>query len=294
MKKFKKKGGLRVHSGFHKNSKPELPLVTIITVCLNSERYLEQTIQSVINQTYNNIEYIIIDGGSADETLDIIKKYDYVIDYWVSEKDKGIYDAMNKGIELSSGDLVGFINSGDYYYPDCIKEVVNSWNSKKRSADILFGNIEIFDEVETGLRWNIYTNVKLSKLLFRNIIYHPSCFVKRSMFHKYGKFDLKFAVLADYDFALRLYLKNAKFQHIHRILAVQRLGGVSSQLNIYRNIEYFLIQTKNKISLTYRLWRFFVGFLIFVKTYFYKIVKIILGPKFVRELKKRKLVRKKY
>ena len=113
------------------------------------------------------------------------------------------------------------------------------------------------------------------------------------MFHKYGKFDLKFAVLADYDFALRLYLKNAKFQHINRILAVQRLGGVSSQLNIYRNIEYFSIQTKNNVFLAYRLWRFFIGFLIFVKMYFYKIVKMFLGPKFVRKLKKRKLVRKK-
>lgn len=293
MKNLNKEGALCVRNGFQKNSEAARPLVSIITVCLNSKKYLEQTIQSVINQTYDNIEYLVIDGGSTDGALDVIKKYHHIIDHWLSEPDKGIYDAMNKGTELSSGDLVAFINSGDYYHdPDSVRDVVEFWNSNESHADFLYGNIELFDEVETGLRWNISTDVPLSKLVFGNIIFHPSCFVRRTMFQKYGKFDIKLPVLADYDFALRLYLKNAKFQHIDQVLAVQRLWGVSSQLDMYRNIEYFLVQTKNKVFLPYRLWRFFVGLLIFVKMCLHKTLRIFLSPKIIRALKKRKLVKK--
>ena len=107
-------GGLRTQCYF-KNSLENKPLVTIITVVFNGEAYLEETIQSVINQTYDNVEYIIIDGGSTDGTLDIIKKYENQIDYWISEKDHGIYDAFNKGISLAQGTLVGIQNADDYF-----------------------------------------------------------------------------------------------------------------------------------------------------------------------------------
>jgi len=112
------------------------------------------------------------------------------------------------------------------------------------------------------------------------------------MFQKYGKFDIKFTVLADYDFALRLYLKNAKFQHIDQVLAVQRLGGVCSRLDRYRNVEYFLVQTKNNVFLLYRVWRFFMGLLIFTKMCLHKTLRIFLSPTIIRELKKRRLMKK--
>jgi len=116
-------GGLRTQ-GYFKQSYPDKPLISIITVVFNGEKYLEETIQSVINQSYDNVEYIIIDGGSTDGTVDIIKKYEGQIDYWVSEKDKGIYDAMNKGCVLALGDGINFLNAGDWYNGDVINSKI--------------------------------------------------------------------------------------------------------------------------------------------------------------------------
>lgn len=112
-------GGLRTR-GYFKQSYEEKPLISIITVVFNGEKYLEETIQSVINQTYDNVEYIIIDGGSTDGTLEIIKKYEDYIDYWVSEKDKGLYDGLAKGFKLATGDILGYINAGDYYHKEAL------------------------------------------------------------------------------------------------------------------------------------------------------------------------------
>lgn len=105
------------------------PLISIITVVYNGEKYLEQTIQSVINQTYKNIEYIVIDGGSTDGTLDIIKKYEEHISYWVSESDKGLYDAMNKGIGVAKGELIGMINSDDWYELEAVEIMAEAYKN---------------------------------------------------------------------------------------------------------------------------------------------------------------------
>jgi len=119
----KGEGGLRT-KGFFKTSTPDKPLITIITVVFNGETHLEETIQSVINQTYDNVECIIIDGGSTDTTLDIITKYEDQIDYWISEKDNDIYDAMNKGLMLAMGDIVGIINADDWYERESIEKSI--------------------------------------------------------------------------------------------------------------------------------------------------------------------------
>ena len=118
-------GGLRTQ-GYFKTSLEGKPLITVVTVVFNGEQFLEETILSVMNQTYENIEYIIIDGGSTDGTLNIIKKYENSIDYWVSEYDRGIYDAMNKGIALSQGDFIGFLNADDLYNLEVIEELSNA------------------------------------------------------------------------------------------------------------------------------------------------------------------------
>ena len=131
----KAEGGLRT-KGYYKKSYDDKPLVSIVTVVFNGEKYLEQTIQSVINQTYDNVEYIIIDGGSTDGTVDIIKNYEDRIDYWISEKDKGIYDAMNKGINLASGEWINFMNAGDIFYDE---KVLNT----------IYINPKLFQEIDS-------------------------------------------------------------------------------------------------------------------------------------------------
>ena len=134
----KGEGGLRT-KGYFKKSYEDKPLISIITVVFNGEKYLEETIQSVINQTYSNVEYIIIDGGSSDGTLDIIKKYEERIDYWVSEKDKGIYDAMNKGIDVASGEWINFMNAGDGFYADDVLDkifILNQYTPMQKGYEV--------------------------------------------------------------------------------------------------------------------------------------------------------------
>jgi len=126
----KVEGGLRTQ-GIYKKSSKSRPLVSIVTVVYNGEKYLEQTIRSVINQRYDNIEYIIIDGGSTDGTLDIVEKHEKMIDYWISEPDEGIFDAMNKGIKICRGELIGLINADDYYAPNAIERVVSCYLKEK-------------------------------------------------------------------------------------------------------------------------------------------------------------------
>src|SRR6185369_15072253 len=137
---LKGEGGLRVQ-GYFKKSLPSKPLVTVITVVFNGAKHLDDTIRSVITQTYDNVEYIIIDGGSTDGTLDIIKKYEGKIDYWVSEKDKGISDAFNKGISLSTGNIIGIINADDWYELDAIQMVAERYISQNKNNIIFHGEL---------------------------------------------------------------------------------------------------------------------------------------------------------
>ncbi|MEO6118912.1 MAG: glycosyltransferase family 2 protein, partial [Methylotenera sp.] len=120
-KEHQDKGGLRTRC-FNKHSLPHKPLISIITVVFNGAETIRDTIESVLKQSYGNIEYIIVDGGSSDATVDILKQYDHVVDYWISEKDKGIYDAMNKGIALARGDVIGTLNADDFYRYDHVLE----------------------------------------------------------------------------------------------------------------------------------------------------------------------------
>ena len=138
--KFKTQGGLRT-KGIIKNGGINKPLISVIIVVLNGEKYLEQSILSVIKQTYVNVEIIIIDGGSTDKTVDIIRKYENSIDFWISDKDSGIYNAMNKGIRLSTGDFIGFVGSDDYLYLDTLEELAKV--AKNQVIDFTVGPVDI-------------------------------------------------------------------------------------------------------------------------------------------------------
>lgn len=201
------------------------PKISIITITFNSECYLEQTISSIISQTYANIEYIVVDGGSSDATLEIIHNYDSKIDKWISEPDHGIADAMNKGIKLSSGDYILFIHSDDYLINQKVIEKA-VFEMTALNDIILF---DIFLEKNgnrilhspKGLIW--WTN-------FKTTVFHQACFCSKKLLDKIGIFDKTFQIAMDFDFFLRAYRANANFSYIKLPLSVMRLEGISSRL----------------------------------------------------------------
>jgi glycosyltransferase involved in cell wall biosynthesis len=208
------------------------PLISIITVVYNGATTLEQTMLSVINQTYKNIEYIIIDGGSTDGTVDIIKKYENKLAYWVSESDKGIYDAMNKGIDKATGELIGIINSDDWYELDAVNIIVNNYSDP---LTIIYGLIK--NHYPSG---EYYVNTVSSDMIKQGIMLpHQTCFVPRTLYENMGKYDIQFKCCADFDFMLRMKLSDIKFLLIERIIANFRLGGFSSyRKNMRESIKY--------------------------------------------------------
>ncbi len=210
-------GGLRLN-GQYKQSLKDKPLITVITVIYNNEETLERCIKSVLEQTYDNIEYIVIDGGSSDGTLDIIKKYQDSIDYYISEPDGGIYYAMNKGIALASGDYIYFANSDDWVYPKSIQTIAEK--SINSNPEYIFGNIKQEHRVYRG-------NEYKERVFFTSPFPHPSMFTSRECFNKYGNFDASMKIAADYDFVVRLYVNNASFIYIDEIISFFSEGGVS-------------------------------------------------------------------
>jgi glycosyltransferase involved in cell wall biosynthesis len=212
-------GGLRTKN-IIKQSLPEQPLITVVTVVRNGKKTLEETILSVINQTYQNVEYIVVDGASTDGTLDIIRKYEERIDYWISEPDAGIYDAMNKGIDVATGDYIALLHSDDWYELNTCatvaKEIIDN------HVDICYGMMRIMDR-NSGLQWIYgYTHNCLEKYM----IAHPTCFIKKDIYKQF-KYDIKYRSAADYDFMLRLKANGFKFCFIEKILANYSLGGMS-------------------------------------------------------------------
>jgi len=216
-------------------SSPENPLISIITVVLNGERHIEKTISSVINQNYERMEYIIIDGGSTDGTIEIIKKYQDEIDLWVSEPDNGIYDAMNKGIRYATGDLIGIINSDDCYLSGAIETVAKT-SVAHPEADVFHGNMMYIQK--SGIRQIWRSKNKLSKYkIYRMPVNHPTVFIRSSCYKKYGTYDDRYKFAADFDLILK-YLIDYKvsFRYIDGILSIMQAGGTSSELN-YRNLK---------------------------------------------------------
>lgn len=206
--------------------------VSIITVVYNGVKHLEQTIKSVLNQTYANIEYIIIDGGSTDGTINIIKKYESNIAHWVSEPDSGIYDAMNKGIKMATGELIGIINSDDWYEPYAVEEIVMAYKDNTVCYGLMrhISNDEILE---------IYAPAPC--LIPKKMIPHSTCFVPSNIYRKYGLFDLQYKSCADYHLILRLYKAGVKFEFIEKVIANFRFGGYSWKTSSLResfNMRY--------------------------------------------------------
>lgn len=202
--------------------------ISIITVCYNSAATIEKTILSVASQTYKNIEYIIIDGNSIDNTIEIVKKYETIITKWISEPDKGLYDAMNKGIAIATGDIVGILNSDDTFCNSTVLEDIAAFHSTN-CIDASVGNIIQHREDESIVRLYSSKYWKPEKLKIGFMPPHPSVFFKRELFNQYKFYDLGFKIGADYELITRFFLKNNISWKYSGITTTSMLvGGLSS------------------------------------------------------------------
>lgn len=200
--------------------------ISIITPVFNAVETLEKTILTVVTQEINSdLEYIIVDGASKDGSLEVIKKYIDKIDVLISEKDQGVYDAMNKGIARATGDIIGIINSDDWYNDGTLK-VVEQVFKKNEEVDIVYSPIDNYFE---GKYLNTFIPGDLENLVFKFTINHPSCFVKKSVYDRVGLFDLSYSIAADYDFVLRAYTSGVKFHYIETPLVSYSLNGMSGK-----------------------------------------------------------------
>lgn len=210
------------------------PLISIVTVSYNAVSTIEQTILSVINQTYSNIEYIIIDGDSTDGTINIIKSYEDKISDWISEPDKGIFDAMNQGLSKSHGDWIIFMNSGDYFYNNHILSEVTVFMQTEKT-ELIYGDVNLYSD-----KRDFIFNQKVSTFNINlNSVCHQTVFIRRKL---HPNFDLRYKLTADHDIIFD-FIKRGCCIHIDLIVARVLLGGVSRDV-IKTSLEKLLISCR--------------------------------------------------
>lgn len=207
--------------------------VSIITASYNSAATIKQTIISVLQQTYANIEYIIVDGCSTDNTLQIVKTMLPIFNgrlIYISEQDKGIYDAMNKGIRMATGDVVGILNSDDYFTAhDVIEKMVESFTE---DADAVYGDIHFVREDDTTNCVRYYSGAFFKPWLvkFGFIAPHPSFYIRKSIYDKYGLYDIKYKIAADFELIARMcYIHKIRIKYLHQDFVTMRVGGASTK-----------------------------------------------------------------
>ncbi len=208
-------------------------MISIITATFNSAKTLKDTIQSVLRQTNKDFEYLIIDGGSTDETIDIVKSYESEFSgrlKWVSEKDHGIYDAMNKGIKMASGDVVGILNSDDYFTSDDILQTVDN-AFKSHEIDAIYGDIHFIRDgnLQKCVRYYSSRMFRPFWLRFGFMPAHPSFYCKREIFDKAGLYSLDYKIGADYEMMVRLFKRHKiKSLYVNKDFVTMRTGGASN------------------------------------------------------------------
>ena len=238
--------------------------ISIITVVRNNSSTIKDAIESVLSQTYHDIEYIIIDGSSTDGTLDIIQSYAKYITKIVSERDEGIYDAMNKGISLASGDIIGILNSDDVYFDEnVIDNVINFF--KEKQTDSIYGDLMYVEKNDLSkvIRYWKSSVFKMGSFAKGWHPPHPTFFAKKNLYDKYGLFDVNMKVSADFDLMLRLLEKNKiSTSYLPRVLVKMRTGGESnkslrniiiSNISILKSFKKNNIAVNNFMYLLYRL-----------------------------------------
>ena len=216
-------------------SKKKRMKISIITVCYNSEKYIRSAIESVLNQTYKDIEYIVVDGNSTDNTMVIVKSYEPEFKgrmRWISEPDKGLYDAMNKGIKMASGDIVGIINSDDFYIENTVIEQVANTFIQHNDNQIVFGDVLFVhpDNLDKTIRYYRSKNFTLNRFRFGFMPAHPTFFTYKTNFEKIGYYKTNYTIAADFELLLRfMYLNQLKYKYIPLIFMKMRTGGISTK-----------------------------------------------------------------
>ena len=201
----------------------EKPKISIVTIWYNSESTIEETIQSVLSQEYPLLDYVIIDGGSTDSTMQIVEKYRTRLGYVCSEKDKGISDAFNKGVQHSVGDVIGIINSDDILLPGALNAIAEAYDG---TTDAYRGNVIVVNK-ETGFRGREIPSMTFPLAPLVTHVAHQGTFVSKQAYNRWGAYDLKFRYMMDYDFMTRIYQGGAQFKYVDFDIAEFRLGGVS-------------------------------------------------------------------
>ena len=203
--------------------------ISLITITYNSDKTLIDTINSVRNQTYNNIEYIIVDGGSKDQTLKIIDDNKDIVTHFISEPDKGIYDAMNKGVNLATGDIVGILNSDDFYANnDVISKVVNQFND---NVDGVYADLNYVDPIDTTKTIRVWKSGNYIEGSFKKgwMPPHPTFFVKKEVYNDFGGYSIKLKSAADYEFMLRvIHKEKIRISYLPETIVMMRAGGLSN------------------------------------------------------------------
>ena len=226
--------------------------VSIITVVRDNQGTIKNAIDSVLNQTYKNIEYIIIDGASTDGTVEIIQSFESKITKFISEPDKGLYDAMNKGINLATGDVVGILNSDDFYIDEfVIERVVREFEKKQVDsvyADLVYVNPENLDKI---VRYYDSSHFNPQRFAYGWTPAHPTFFVKREIYERYGIFRTDLKAAADFDIFIRLlYIHKISYSYIQEVLVKMRTGGVSTSFSSIwiNNIEQLQVCNDNNVD----------------------------------------------
>lgn len=207
--------------------------ITLITATFNSASSIKTCLDSVVLQNYNDLEYLIIDGKSSDATLKIIKVYQKKFPFikLISEKDFGIYDALNKGVQLASGDVIGFVHSDDFLeFNDIINDIVSM--TKSENLDGVYGDLQYVDKSNTQEIIRSWKSCDFKPRLLKQgwMPPHPTLFLKREVYEKHGLFDLSYRISADYDFLLRIFKDpELKFGYLPKVITKMRVGGVSNQ-----------------------------------------------------------------
>lgn len=246
--------------------------ISLITATYNSAATIQDTIESVLRQTHDDIEYIIIDGGSKDNTMDIVGKYKDRIACIVSEKDKGIYDAMNKGIRRATGDIVGILNSDDFFTSDDVLHTVASQFKEASDLQALYGDIHFVnpDNLEKSVRY--YSSAIFRPYLFRFgfMPAHPSFYVRKAQYDRLGLYDTNYRIAADYDLLIRfLYKERIKTRYLPKNFVTMRTGGASTE-----SLESRLVLNREIVKACKR-HGIYTNLLLLSLKYFYKVTELL-------------------